>query len=193
MASFELTDTAESWPVTSTEDLHRDHWVVALRADIVTARTAAAHAAWEGRDEVTRADIRRAALLALPHRRRRNPFDAPGLDEDLLDQVLHPRAVAHVARAHLDRGVRPQRHQLLPRRHQVGRGPGADDHPVAPIEQLAGDEQPQPAGGAHDQGDGPGGGQDPVPGRGAGGLRWGTGGGVGGGRQVGGGRHTATV
>ncbi len=36
MASFELTDTAESWPVTSSEDLHRDHWVVALRADIVT-------------------------------------------------------------------------------------------------------------------------------------------------------------
>jgi magnesium chelatase subunit D len=59
-----------------------------LRADIVTARTAVAHAAWEGRAEVTRADIRRAALLALPHRRRRNPFDAPGLDEDLLDQVL---------------------------------------------------------------------------------------------------------
>ncbi|WP_179662866.1 VWA domain-containing protein [Nocardioides panaciterrulae] len=59
-----------------------------LRADIVTARTAVAHAAWEGRDEVTRADIRRAALLALPHRRRRNPFDAPGLDDDLLDQVL---------------------------------------------------------------------------------------------------------
>src|SRR5262249_38638517 len=52
------------------------------------ARTAVTHAAWEGRAEVTRADIRRAALLALPHRRRRNPFDAPGLDEDLLDQVL---------------------------------------------------------------------------------------------------------
>jgi magnesium chelatase subunit D len=47
-----------------------------------------AHAAWEGRDEVTRADIRRAAVLALPHRRRRKPFDAPGLDEDLLDQLL---------------------------------------------------------------------------------------------------------
>jgi magnesium chelatase subunit D len=59
-----------------------------LRADIVTARTAVAHAAWEGRSDVTRADIRRAALLALPHRRRRNPFDAPGLDEELLDQVL---------------------------------------------------------------------------------------------------------
>ena len=36
----------------------------------------------------TRADIRAAARLALPHRRRRNPFDAPGLDEDLLDQLL---------------------------------------------------------------------------------------------------------
>ena len=59
-----------------------------LRADIVTARTAVAHAAWEGRSAVTKADIRRAALLALPHRRRRNPFDAPGLDEDLLDRIL---------------------------------------------------------------------------------------------------------
>ncbi|MDE3725168.1 VWA domain-containing protein [Nocardiopsis sp. N85] len=59
-----------------------------LRADIVTARTALAHAAWEGRTSVTRADIRRAALLALPHRRRRKPFDAPGIDEELLDRVL---------------------------------------------------------------------------------------------------------
>ncbi|QCC78715.1 VWA domain-containing protein [Nocardioides daphniae] len=59
-----------------------------LRADIVTARTAVAHAAWAGRRFVTRGDIRAAALLALPHRRRRNPFDAPGLDEDLLDRLL---------------------------------------------------------------------------------------------------------
>lgn len=59
-----------------------------MRADIVTARAAAAHAAWEGRDHVTREDIRAAALLSLPHRRRRAPFDAPGLDEDLLDRLL---------------------------------------------------------------------------------------------------------
>lgn len=59
-----------------------------LRADIVTARTAVAHAAWSGRTQVTLDDIRVAATLALPHRRRRKPFDAPGLDEDLLDQVL---------------------------------------------------------------------------------------------------------
>ncbi|MET0965691.1 MAG: putative cobaltochelatase [Nakamurella sp.] len=59
-----------------------------MRADIVTARAALAHAAWHGRRYVTRADIRAAARLALPHRRRRNPFDAPGLDEALLDQLL---------------------------------------------------------------------------------------------------------
>ena len=58
-----------------------------MRADIVTARTAIAHAAWAGRDHVTREDIRAAALLSLPHRRRRAPFDAPGLDEDLLDRL----------------------------------------------------------------------------------------------------------
>lgn len=59
-----------------------------MRADLVTARAAIAHAAWNSRMSVTRADIRAAALLALPHRRRRNPFDAPGIDEALLDQVL---------------------------------------------------------------------------------------------------------
>lgn len=60
-----------------------------MRADIVTARAAAAHAAWQGRREITKSDIRAAARLALPHRRRRNPFDAPGLDEDLLDRLLN--------------------------------------------------------------------------------------------------------
>jgi len=59
-----------------------------LRADIVIARAAAAHAAWHGRRAVNRDDIRVAALLALPHRRRRNPFDAPGLDEKQLDEAL---------------------------------------------------------------------------------------------------------
>ena len=59
-----------------------------LRADIVIARAAAAHAAWRGATAVTREDIRAAARLALPHRRRRNPFDAPGLDEEQLDDAL---------------------------------------------------------------------------------------------------------
>ncbi|MFG2331405.1 putative cobaltochelatase [Streptomyces sp. NPDC048604] len=59
-----------------------------MRADIVMARTATALAAWAGRTDVTADDVRQAALLALPHRRRRNPFDAPGLDEDKLDETL---------------------------------------------------------------------------------------------------------
>ncbi|MBT2381065.1 magnesium chelatase [Streptomyces sp. CB00316] len=63
-----------------------------MRADIVMARTATALAAWAGREEVTADDVRQAALLALPHRRRRNPFDAPGLDEDKLDQTLEEAA-----------------------------------------------------------------------------------------------------
>ncbi|MEU8620855.1 putative cobaltochelatase [Streptomyces sp. NPDC048623] len=59
-----------------------------MRADIVMARTATALAAWAGRTVVTSEDVRQAALLALPHRRRRAPFDAPGLDEDKLDETL---------------------------------------------------------------------------------------------------------
>ncbi|MFF8649083.1 putative cobaltochelatase [Streptomyces griseoluteus] len=63
-----------------------------MRADIVMARTATALAAWDGRSDVLAEDVRQAALLALPHRRRRNPFDAPGLDEDKLDRTLEESA-----------------------------------------------------------------------------------------------------
>ncbi|MFE4354793.1 putative cobaltochelatase [Kitasatospora sp. NPDC056800] len=63
-----------------------------LRADIVMARTAVALAAWDGRTEVLEEDVRKAAQLALPHRRRRNPFDAPGLDEEQLDRTLEEHA-----------------------------------------------------------------------------------------------------
>ena len=63
-----------------------------MRADLVTARTAIALAAWAGRDVVTEEDIRIAARLALPHRRRRDPFDAPGLDEQALDDALREAA-----------------------------------------------------------------------------------------------------
>ncbi|HET9968475.1 MAG TPA: magnesium chelatase subunit D family protein [Streptosporangiaceae bacterium] len=68
-----------------------------MRADLVTARTAIALAAWAGRDEVTEEDIRTAARLALPHRRRRDPFDAPGLDEQALDDALRDAAAQEPA------------------------------------------------------------------------------------------------
>jgi magnesium chelatase subunit D len=59
-----------------------------MRADLVVARTAAAHAAWRGASSVAEQDIRVAAELALPHRRRRDPFDDPGIDRDQLDAAL---------------------------------------------------------------------------------------------------------
>ncbi|OCB26346.1 magnesium chelatase subunit D family protein [Mycobacterium intracellulare] len=59
-----------------------------MRADLVVARTAVAHAAWRGAPAVEESDIRVAAELALPHRRRRDPFDDPGIDRDQLDEAL---------------------------------------------------------------------------------------------------------
>lgn len=61
-----------------------------LRGDIVTAKTARTLAAWEGRDEVELEDVRRAALLALSHRRRRGPFEQPGIDPEELENALSP-------------------------------------------------------------------------------------------------------
>lgn len=59
-----------------------------MRADLVVARTAAAHAAWRASKSVEEQDIRVAAELALPHRRRRDPFDDPGIDRDQLEEAL---------------------------------------------------------------------------------------------------------
>ena len=59
-----------------------------MRADIVVARCAVALAAWHGRSVVTSDDVRDAARLALPHRRRKDPLDPPGTDEDRLEEAL---------------------------------------------------------------------------------------------------------
>ncbi|MCL2533851.1 MAG: VWA domain-containing protein [Nocardiaceae bacterium] len=74
--------------------------VEGMRADLVLARTATAHAAWRGADAVTEEDVRVAAELTLPHRRRRDPFDEPGLDPQQLDDAMD-KADAD-ARAHED-------------------------------------------------------------------------------------------
>jgi magnesium chelatase subunit D len=59
-----------------------------LRADLVTCRAAAALAGWEGGQEVTESEVRRVAELALAHRRRRSPFEAPGMAADELESLL---------------------------------------------------------------------------------------------------------
>lgn len=53
--------------------------VEGMRADLVITRTARAHAAWCGREEVTIEDVEVAARLALPH--RRNNDVEPPLDD----------------------------------------------------------------------------------------------------------------
>ncbi len=59
-----------------------------LRADLAVARAAAALAGWESRPVAGPGDVARVAPLALAHRRRRGPFDAPGLDADELAEAL---------------------------------------------------------------------------------------------------------
>jgi magnesium chelatase subunit D len=59
-----------------------------LRGDLVTAKAARALAAWEARGVVATEDVRRAALLALPHRRRRSPFEETGIDPEELENLL---------------------------------------------------------------------------------------------------------
>jgi magnesium chelatase subunit D len=59
-----------------------------MRADLVLARAATAHAAWRGADTVGEQDVRVAAPLALPHRRRRGPFDEPGIDPAALEDAF---------------------------------------------------------------------------------------------------------
>ncbi|MDH3600435.1 MAG: putative cobaltochelatase [Candidatus Tectomicrobia bacterium] len=65
-----------------------DFGVDGMRADIVMYRAAVALAAYEGRTDVIEDDVRRVARLVLPHRRRRQPFDQPNVDDQELDESL---------------------------------------------------------------------------------------------------------
>lgn len=59
-----------------------------MRADLMMARAAAAHAAWVGRPDATAADLRAVAPLVLAHRARRHPLDPPGAPPEGLDDAL---------------------------------------------------------------------------------------------------------
>lgn len=58
------------------------------RADITMLKTAAANAAFAGRNAVSREDVRLAARLALPHRMRRLPFEEMELDLSRVDELV---------------------------------------------------------------------------------------------------------
>ncbi|WP_054814422.1 VWA domain-containing protein [Nocardia arizonensis] len=126
-----------------------------MRADLVVARTATAHAAWRGSALVTEEDVRVAAELALPHRRRRDPFDAPGISEDQLDDAMR-EAAEDVDRAGADaESTAPQQ--------DSSRDPGTE------VEgESRGDGSPDGGGPPDDGPDGP---QDPPDGPRGGGAR----------------------
>lgn len=60
-----------------------------LRADLTLYKAARARSAFHGREEVTLEDIRAAAQLVLPHRRKRRPFESPQTSRAELDQCLN--------------------------------------------------------------------------------------------------------
>ncbi|MEE9424669.1 MAG: putative cobaltochelatase [Methylococcales bacterium] len=62
--------------------------VASLRADIVMHKASRALAALDARKQVTADDVKKAAQLVLPHRRRRKPFEQPGLDQEHLDDLM---------------------------------------------------------------------------------------------------------
>ena len=66
--------------------------VASLRADIVMHKVARALAALDGRTTVNLADVKNAAEFVLPHRRRRKPFEQPGLDKERLDELMNEAA-----------------------------------------------------------------------------------------------------
>jgi len=59
-----------------------------MRADLFMHRAARAVAALQGNRQVELDDIRTAATWVLPHRRRRQPFEQPGLDRAKLDALF---------------------------------------------------------------------------------------------------------
>ncbi|PXW33548.1 VWA domain-containing protein [Nocardia sp. 348MFTsu5.1] len=112
-----------------------------LRGDLVVTRTARAHAAWRGASEVEDIDVRRAVELALPHRRRRDPFDEPGLTEQQIDDALDNA-------------------------DQQAQEPGSSDNNSAPQDSAPSDGGESPADRPDPDPDDPGGGGPPPPGPG---------------------------
>ena len=58
------------------------------RADITMIKTAMTIAAFHGRTQVSEEDLKQAAVLVLPHRMRKNPFDNGVLDAGTIDKIL---------------------------------------------------------------------------------------------------------
>jgi len=114
-----------------------------LRADLVICRAAAALAGWEGRGDAGEDDVRRVAPLALAHRRRRSPFEEPGIAPEEIDEALAGNADAEDGPAP-DRRVDPEKapHRVLSLAARGGEASGRRSSVEGTRGRLVGDRVP---------------------------------------------------
>jgi len=114
--------------------------VASLRADIVMHKAARASAALNARLQVTPEDVRSAAELVLPHRRRRKPFEQPGLDHEKLDELMQEAAQSG-AEPQAETGDSPEPGDPSDAMNNgVGRDPDASDDGRAPNDAHDGED-----------------------------------------------------
>jgi magnesium chelatase subunit D len=89
--------------------------VEGLRADITIYKAAAALAALEGRRTVTEQDVQQVAGMALSHRKRRQPFEQPGLDQQEIEQLVNDY---HTQESEGENGQRQQESEGRDRQRQ---------------------------------------------------------------------------
>jgi magnesium chelatase subunit D len=93
--------------------------IVSLRADIVMAKVARALAALSLRRRPDSDDVKLATLLVLAHRKRINPLDKVGLDQELLDETLEQNRNSLSALSQSNQGHQEQEEkQELPKQDQ---------------------------------------------------------------------------
>ncbi len=117
-----------------------------MRADLVLARTASAHAAWRGASEVAEEDVRVAAELALPHRRRRDPFDEPGIDDKQLDDAMRDAAEQAEQQPDPDPDPTPDGDGGAPVPDSAEGIERSESSPSSPDTETSGTPEPQPSG-----------------------------------------------
>ena len=83
------------------------------RADLVILKAARAHAALEGRDQITERDILLAAELALPHRIKNGPFQETAINIHDLEERLG-QARSDVEHAEMADGPEPDDAEASP-------------------------------------------------------------------------------
>jgi len=68
-----------------------------LRADLALHRAATALAAYRGHEIVSEEDVRAVAEMVLAHRRRRTPFEQPGMSAEEIDEAIARFKESHAA------------------------------------------------------------------------------------------------